>query len=235
AYFGRPRRINSVTEALVLLGFVNVRNVLISASVGHILFDGAKSYGLEPGVLWEHSVGVAHTAQILTKKFDVRKYDVAFSAGLLHDIAKIVIDRSLKVDAKADFLNAVTTTGEIEAETELLGANHAEIGSRICERWNLPIEIVEAVGFHHNPGDYEGKNRLPSLVSASNICSKAVLFGGGVIDDEAFAPAPLGTFVPDAFTMKKLSEDLPAIIASSRDLLEGTSEDVTTPAKPTGK
>jgi putative nucleotidyltransferase with HDIG domain len=235
AYFGLPRRINSVTEALVLLGFVNVRSVLISASVGHILFDGAKSYGLEPGVLWEHSVGVAYSSQILTRKIDVRKYDVAFSAGLLHDIAKIVIDRSLKDDAKADLLNAISSAGEIEAETDMLGASHAEIGGRICERWNLPIEIVEGVGFHHNPGAYEGDSRLPSVVAAANLCSKTVLCGNGVLDEEAFTSAPQGTHVPDAYTLRKLSEDLPAIIASSKDLLEGTSEDITSRTTPTQK
>jgi putative nucleotidyltransferase with HDIG domain len=235
AYFGLPRRINGVTEALVLLGFVNVRNVLISASVGHILFDGAKSYGLEPGALWEHSVGAAHTAQILTRKVDIRKYDVAFSAGLLHDIAKIVIDRSLKGDAKAELLSAINTVGEIEAETEMLGASHADVGSRICQRWNLPVEIVEAVGFHHDPGAYTGNNRLPSIVAASNLCSRAVLSGTGVICDDLFARAPEGMFVPDALTLRKLSEDLPAIVASSRDLLEGTTEDITSRAKPAEK
>jgi putative nucleotidyltransferase with HDIG domain len=235
AYFGLPRRISSVTEALVLLGFVNVRSVLISASVGHILFDGAKSYGLERGVLWEHSVGAAYTAQMVTKKIDIRKYDVAFSAGLLHDIAKIVIDRSLRDEAKADLLRAINATGEIEAETEMLGANHAEIGGRICERWNLPAEIVEAVGFHHNPGGYEGTDRLPSIVAAANLCSKAVLGGTGMIDEELFASAPQGTFVPDALTLRKLSEDLPAIIASSKDLLEGTTEDITGSVQPTQK
>ena len=235
AYFGLPRRINGVTEALVLLGFVNVRNVLISASVGHILFDGAKSYGLEPGALWEHSVGAAHTAQILTRKVDIRKYDVAFSAGLLHDIAKIVIDRSLKGDAKAELLSAINTVGEIEAETEMLGASHADVGSRICQRWNLPVEIVEAVGFHHDPGAYTGNNRLPSIVAASNLCSRAVLSGTGVICDDLFARAPEGVFVPDALTLRKLSEDLPAIVASSRDLLEGTTEDITSRAKPAEK
>lgn len=235
AYFGLPRRINGVTEALVLLGFVNVRNVLISASVGHILFDGAKSYGLEPGALWEHSVGAAHTAQILTRKVDIRKYDVAFSAGLLHDIAKIVIDRSLKDDAKAELLSAINTVGEIEAETEMLGASHAEFGSRICQRWNLPAEIVEAVGFHHDPGAYTGNDRLPSIVAASNLCSRAVLSGTGVICEDLFASAPEGVFVPDALTLRKLSEDLPAIVASSRDLLEGTTEDITSSAKPAEK
>jgi putative nucleotidyltransferase with HDIG domain len=235
AYFGLPRRISSVTEALVLLGFVNVRSVLISASVGHILFDGAKSYGLEPGVLWEHSVGAAYTAQMLAKKIDVRKYDVAFSAGLLHDIAKIVIDRSLKDDAKADLLSSINDIGEIDAEAEMLGANHAEIGARICERWNLPVEIVEAVGFHHNPSAYEGKDRLPSIVAASNVTSKAVLYGVGVVDEEVFQSAPPGTFVPDSMSLKKLSEDLPGIIASSRDLLEGTTEDITPSVPPARK
>lgn len=232
AYFGLPRRIHSVTEALVLLGFVNVRNVLISASVGHILFEGAPSYGLEPGVLWEHSVGVAHAAQILTRRNDVRKYDVAFSAGLLHDIAKIVIDRSLRREVKAELLAAIKTIGEIEAETEMLGASHAEIGSRICTRWNLPAEIIEAVGFHHNPSGYEGPNILPSIVAAANLCSTASLAGRSDAGLGIFVDAPQGTYVPDLAALTKLLEDLPGIVASSRELLEGTSEDITGQVRP---
>ena len=231
AYFGLPRRINSVTEALVLLGFVNVRNVLISASVGHILFEGARSYGLEPGKLWEHSVGVAYTAQMFTKKIDVRKYDMAFSAGLLHDVAKVVIDKSLKGEARDELAAAIGAVGEVEAETEMLGASHAEIGSRICARWNLPEEIVEAVGFHHTPGGYEGMNKLPSIVAGSNICCKAVL-GVGDIAADLFGSAPQGTYVPGAADLEKLAQDLPSIIASSKELLEGTSEDITGRAEP---
>jgi putative nucleotidyltransferase with HDIG domain len=235
AYFGLPRRINSVTEAIVLLGFVNVRNVLISASVGHILFEGAPSYGLEPGALWEHSVGVAHAAQILTRKNDVRKYDVAFSAGLVHDVAKIVIERSLRGTAGDELKAAIANVGELEAETEVLGATHAEVGARICTRWNLPVEIVEAVAYHHNPAASECPSRLPAIVAASNLLSKAAMASPGVSSEAAFTGAPDGTFLPGQPTLKKLLDDLPGIIASSRDLLEGTTEDITGSAGSTKK
>ena len=236
AYFGLPRRINSVTEALVLLGFVNVRNVLISASVGHILFEGAPSYGLEPGMLWEHSVGVAHAAQILTRRNDVRKFDVAFSAGLLHDVAKIVIDRSLRGEARGELLAAIKAFGEIEAETEMLGATHAEIGSRICTRWNLPVEIVEAVGFHHNSRRL--RRPQPSSVDCGGLQPLQQGRAGrpGRSGQEASSPTPpMAPTCPICRLSRKLFEDLPGIIASSRELLEGTSEDITGRAEPTKK
>jgi putative nucleotidyltransferase with HDIG domain len=208
--------------------------VLISASVGHILFDGAKAYGLEPGVLWEHSVGAAYTAQMLTRKVDIRKYDVAFSAGLLHDIAKIVIDRSLKDEGKAELLSGINSVGELQAESEIIGATHAEIGRRMCERWSLPPEIIESVGFHHNPSAYEGSDPLPAIVAASNLCSTAVLYGTGGIGEDIFASTP-GAFLPDAAMLRKLSDELPAIIASSKELLEGTTEDITGKVEPPKK
>ena len=235
AYFGLPRRISSITEAIVLLGFVNVRNVLISASVGHILFEGAPSYGLKPGMLWEHSVGAAHAAQILTRRDDVRKYDVAFSAALLHDVAKIVIDKSLGEEARGELRAAIAAAGELEAEGEMLGATHAEIGGRICTRWNLPAEIVDAVGYHHGPSACEGAARLAGIVAASNLLSKAALAGPDGPGLDVLADAPDGTYVPEQPILKKLLGDLPGIVASSRDLLEGTSEDITDSVRPEQK
>ena len=224
AYFGLPRQVHNVTEALVLLGFANVKNVLISASVGNILFDGVQSYGMPAGKLWAHSVGAAYGAQILSRKVEVRLYSMAFSAGLLHDVGKVAIDRALGREERRYLFDLVRTMDELEAERQVVGITHAEVGSQICRKWNLPNEITEAVGCHHLPAQCELGRNLAGLVSTANICARILLADTGEIMPRDFDSAPAGTHRPDGQMLRRLSDDLPSIIASSRELLRGMSE-----------
>jgi putative nucleotidyltransferase with HDIG domain len=222
AYFGLPRRVHNVTEALVLLGFANVRNVLISASVGHILYDGLAAYGLETGRLWEHSVGVAYGAQILSRRVSVQIYSMAFSSGLLHDVGKVAIERALDDDDKLRLLRLIRSGTTQEAEIDVVGVAHAEVGVEICKNWNLPSDIVEAVGFHHAPASSD--RQLAGVVSAANHCTNLLLSGSTEVTQSDMLGAPRGVYVPDAKCLEELSRDLPLMISSSRQLIEGTSE-----------
>jgi putative nucleotidyltransferase with HDIG domain len=224
AYFGLPRRVHNVTEALVLLGFANVRNVLISASAGPILFDGVKSYGMAAGRLWEHSVASAYATQMLSRAADVRAYNMAFSAGLLHDVGKVAIDKVLDEEGSRTLLERIRSRGEAQAEREIVGVTHGEIGQMICKRWNLPPEIGDAIGHHHQPQSAECGSNLARIVAAANHCARLLLSGREAVTPADFATAPRGTFIPDRAPLKKLAEDLPGIIASSRELLQGMSE-----------
>jgi putative nucleotidyltransferase with HDIG domain len=224
AYFGLPRRVHNVTEALVLLGFANVRDVLISASAGPVLFDGVKCYGLGVGRLWEHSVGSAYATQMLSRKADVRVYGMAFSAGLLHDVGKAAIDKVLDAGASADMLELIRSKGETEAEIEIIGVTHARIGKEICHRWNLPPEIADAIGDHHNPESSGSRSKLVCIIAAANHYVKLLLGGHDRITAADFRAAPTGTYTPDEASLGRLAEDLPAIIASSHELLHGMSE-----------
>jgi putative nucleotidyltransferase with HDIG domain len=224
AYFGLPRRVHNVTEALVLLGYTNVRNVLISASAGHLLCGVVESYGFEAGRLWEHSVGSAYGAQMLSRKADVRVYSMAFSAGLLHDVGKVAIDRALDDEARKQMCALVTSIGEKSAEKQIVGLTHAEVGGEICRRWNLPPEIIEAVAYHHAPACCESGSKLPGIVAAANQCTKILIEGHTALTPANLASAPSGSYMPDAGTLGKLSEDLPAMITSAKELIQGITE-----------
>lgn len=222
AYFGLPRRVYNVTEALVLLGFANVRNVLISASVGHILYDGLEAYGFEAGQLWEHSVGVAYGSQILSRRVSVHLYSMAFSGGLLHDVGKVAIERALDACQKQHLRCLASSRGAEQAEIEIVGATHSDVGAEICNNWNLPPEIAEAVGFHHKPAS--SKQQLAGIVCAADYCTSLILSGRGEIAPEDLNGAPQGVYIPDRDRLKDLSRDLPLMLSSARQLVEGASE-----------
>jgi HD-like signal output (HDOD) protein len=225
AYFGLPRKVSNVTEALVLLGWANVRIVLISASVGPILCRGLKSYGMEEGVLWEHSVGSAFAAQMLSRDLPPGIYNMAFTSGLLHDVGKVAIDMQMRGDLRKQFIELVSSVGPAVAEREITGYTHSEIGEYLCNRWNLPEDIAEAIKFHHEPLDAEGK--LPAVVASADFISNALLMEDREVSVADFKAAPEGTLVPRAEMLSKVMEEIPAMIASSRELLGGTSEVVT--------
>ncbi len=222
AYFGLPRRVYNVTEALVLLGFANVRNVLISASVGHILYDGLAAYGLEAGRLWEHSVGVAYGAQILSRHVSVQIYSMAFSGGLLHDVGKVAIDRALDDEDKQRLLKLIRSGTTRQAEIDVVGVTHPEVGVEICKNWNLPSDIVEAVEFHHEPASSD--QQLAGVVCAANHCTNLLLNGSTLVTQSDMRRAPRGVYIPDSKCLEELSRDLPLMISSSRQLIEGASE-----------
>jgi putative nucleotidyltransferase with HDIG domain len=225
AYFGLPRKVSNVTEALVLLGWANVRIVLISASVGPILCRGLKSYNMEEGVLWEHSVGSAFATQMLSKDLAPAIYNMAFTSGLLHDVGKVATDMQLRGELRKQFADIASTSGPEVAEKEVVGYTHSEIGEYLCTRWNLPEEIAEAIRFHHEPSSSESK--LPGAVAAADVLSNILLKEGREVTVSDFERAPQGTFVPKADMLARVMEELPTVIASSRELLGGTSEVVT--------
>jgi HD-like signal output (HDOD) protein len=272
AYFGLPRRVYNVTEALVLLGFANVRSVLVSASVGNILCRKLAAYGLEAGSLWEHSVGAAYASQMLARKIDARVYSMAFSAGLLHDVGKVAIDHALDPNARTTLSEGVKSAFDVPrhprsgashavsreernevrpgawhrtsplpcgrqrlqpeaewrrmdtVETEIVGATHAEVGSEVCRRWNLPEEIVEAVAFHHHPGDAPSHATLAAIVAMADHCVALLGDGRTVLTPSDFTWLPRGIRLPDQALLNRLTRDLPEMISSSRQLLEGTTE-----------
>ncbi|MBN2163966.1 MAG: HDOD domain-containing protein [Pontiellaceae bacterium] len=180
AYFGFARSIHSVNEAVVRLGLKSIRRMLylsISSGVSHKAVQG---YDLPPKELWHHLATSAVCTEILAKKTGTEASEVAFTAALLHDVGKMVLGSYLAVDAAPILKLAQEQNMSFdEAETEVLGINHAEIGAELLTRWNLPDAIIETVRWHHDPDSYpdEDKNNV-DLVHLSDAIS--IMAGTGL-------------------------------------------------------
>jgi putative nucleotidyltransferase with HDIG domain len=177
------------------LGFQTVRNMVLSSTIDQVLkgYD-LSMYNYERGGLGKHSFATAVASQVISKQLRPGLRDTAFTAGLLHDVGKIILGKYIQ-DHKNDLL--ALSESEIvtrEAEKGFFGADHAEVGARIADNWNFPQELTLAIGFHHKPEDAKGRPLLAVIVClADNICLR---LGDGLLS--ACVERPLGEYVVES-------------------------------------
>lgn len=181
AFYGIPRRITTVAEATVFLGFKTLKSAVLTASLSGMLQRKLSGYVLERGELWKHSLSVAFSAQTLAKKTRFPRPEVAYTAGLLHDIGKLILDTYLKASYR-EVLERVDRTGStfLEAEEEILGFNHAAVGAQLTEHWGFPSSLVETIGFHHQPDLATKDPSLCAIVHLADWLSVTLGIGMGV-------------------------------------------------------
>ncbi len=181
AYYGFPRRIRTVTEATVLLGFQTIKSLALAASVSEVLSREMQGYALQAGELWRHSQAVAISCRMIAKAVKFRNQEEAYTAGLLHDIGKVILNQHLK-EAYREVVQAIESNGTSfpEAEESILGFTHAQVGSRIAEKWNLPEALVEAIACHHEPSAARIDPMLTAIVHLGDAVVMMMGIGLGV-------------------------------------------------------
>jgi len=177
--YGFPRRIATVTEAVTILGFNAVRNLLLSSSVVDLL-AAEETPEFSPRALWEHAVGTAVGASRIAAYLRHEAQEELFVAGLLHDVGKLVLFHCQPKDygaalqaARADDLPLRT------GEQRVFGAGHDQVGRLLAERWKLPVRLGEAVGYHHRPDLAQVAVREATMVHAADVIAHALQLGSG--------------------------------------------------------
>jgi len=178
-YFRLSQKITSVNHAMVIIGFNTVKNMAISiAAIGILRLKTVAGFDLEAFLL--HSLSTATIAKLFAKSMRVppkESFDY-FLSGLLHDFGKIVFAHFKPLD----FQQALRIAREKgiplhKAETEIFNIDHAQVGSILGEKWNLPSNLIEAMKDHHRR-DCAGA-LLTDVVSASNQISRELKIGEG--------------------------------------------------------
>lgn len=147
--YGFPRRITTVRLAISLLGNDAVRELLVAATLYELLHTGPSS-PLEPGLFWRYCLYCAAAARCLARHLGYRLAGEAFTAGLLHDIGVLLIATYLPAEFLAIKRHQQSTAiPYTEAEYAVLGTTHAELGSWLAERWQLPTLLTAAIAYHH--------------------------------------------------------------------------------------
>lgn len=181
AYYGYARRIASVTDAVVLLGFNTIRSIVMAAAVSEMLSKKYEGYALEEGELWRHSQACALISRTVARRARFMQLDAAYTAGLLHDIGKVILNHFMKTAYHE--VVALVETGEVPfmlAEEEVLGFTHALVGAKVAEKWNLPPDLVEAIALHHIPDKAEFNKKLTAIVHISDAICLSMGIGVGV-------------------------------------------------------
>ncbi len=179
----RGQGIASLRDAVIRIGNGAIADMAMSLTVGKMLAIRKTVYCPDPNALWRHAVQCALACRYLSGHCEDTpwKPDVAFTAGLLHDIGKMVINAAPVAD-NARIVTLMEDNGMTmaDAELEALGSDHAEIGGLILERWNLPAEISNAIRFHHAP-EFD-RSGFANLIHLGNECAK-VTAGSKAWDD----------------------------------------------------
>lgn len=154
AHFGLSRRIESVQEAVVLIGLNSILDVVLLQAASGRLKRAQAGYELAAGELWKHSAVSAILARKIAEKLKADNVNRIFTCALLKDIGKLVLNQY--VSAAADEIQRLVCQDEYcfhDAEREVLGIDHAELGGRIAERWNFSADMAFVIRNHHLPDE----------------------------------------------------------------------------------
>ena len=186
AYYGFPRRISTVRDAVVLLGFRAVRSTTLATCLIDAMPGGKV---LDEAAFWRFSVSVGMLAELLARAEGVAP-DEAFTAGVLHGIGRLALDQRLPDGLEHAVRHAQQHELTLpDAELDVLGYTDAQLGAALCERWALPAPLVEAVAGHML--DVE---QLPPRGSLTSVVVRARVFvrSSGLSDGvEVALEAPL--------------------------------------------
>lgn len=213
AYYGFPRRIGTVVEAVIILGFSTIRNLVLAASVHNLLNREVPGYQLGQGELWRHSIACAMTTRTLARRVRFPSPDQAFIAGLLHDIGKVVLSIYVS-EVYSEIIKKVheAQVPFAQAEEEILGFTHSSVGAKVADKWNLPVSLVEAIAFHHSPDSAKENPKLTSLIHVAD--AMCMMMGIGLGGDGLCYP-----LVPSAFSLLGLKpEDVEGVMGELGDL-----------------
>ncbi len=177
AYYGFPRRVSTISEAVVILGFSTTRSVVWSVILSSTLKKPVLGYALPEGALWRHSVAVAVGSKLILQHANVKGVNMeeAFVAGLIHDIGKLLL--ATYVAGAYEEIVKVIAEGKTfdEAERQVLGYDHAIVGAMAAEKWNLPDIYVDAIKYHHRP--QETDNLMAKVVHLADYIAYSMGWG----------------------------------------------------------
>ncbi len=155
AYYGVPRKIDSLRMALVVMGMDEISNLVTTASILKAFPDDSGSDDWDPKYFWFHSAAVAELTVGLYDVLNLPKSTGAYVAGILHDVGQLMLHQYFnKYRVACTDYSKKEDVPSFRAELELLGVDHGHIGAWLIQRWNLPEEISIAVAQHHiRPAD----------------------------------------------------------------------------------
>jgi putative nucleotidyltransferase with HDIG domain len=178
SFYGFPKQINSISRAIVILGFQKVRSLAMTTST--ISAFKGKNIGIDMNLFWGHCLGTAICAEATAKHFGLRETDDAFIAGLLHDVGKLVTAICFKEEAMKIYTLINEKNMWIrDAEAEVMEIDHAKIGFWLMKKWNLPENILSVVRFHHKPTLSRQSAPLVHVVHVADALCRSLGVGSG--------------------------------------------------------
>lgn len=146
SFYGCQRQIQTLSHAIVVLGFGTLKSLVVAASVKQVY----QPYGLTEKMLWEHSFGAGLAARIIAKETRMASTEEAFLGGLFHDIGKIIMNTMSSTQFHEVMQKCYNDGLTFEdAERQVYSYTHSEVGGLVIKKWNFPDALMYAVLNHH--------------------------------------------------------------------------------------
>jgi HD-like signal output (HDOD) protein len=146
SFYGCQRQIQTLSHAIVVLGFATLKSLVVAASVKQVY----QPYGLTEKMLWEHSFGAGLAARLISKETRLVSEEEAFLGGLFHDIGKIIMNTLDKQQFQSAMQRCYNDGISFEAaERQVYPYTHSEVGGLVIKKWNFPDMLMHAVLNHH--------------------------------------------------------------------------------------
>jgi putative nucleotidyltransferase with HDIG domain len=181
-FYGMSGKISSIHHAAVALGYKTLSELTAITAFSGLLGKKLSGYGYNSDELWKHSLAVALASKIIAEKINPELTHEALTAGLIHDIGKLILDPYVleKREAFDQFMEGGNQTC-LKAEKQILGFDHAEIAFEICKSWKFPDPLAHSIKYHHCPSQ-SNEDKMAFILHLADYI--AVLSGAGYdLDD----------------------------------------------------
>ena len=200
AYFGMKSPTKSLGNAIMRIGFNNVKNVAIGVSLMTVMGDGSKDPVLDYNRIFNHSVTVGFNARMMTKEIKSRISEEILMDGILHDIGYLILSKYFTEEYRKVLEDYKQTGSLLASEESVFGFTHADIGHWLAEKWKLPANVMDTILYHHNPSlAKKNMKRVAMIHIADYISSKNMM----AVTKES----PNYPLDPGALSILELSED----------------------------
>lgn len=222
AAYGLRTSVDSIHKAIGLLGFNEVRNLAVTASVAEIFRQEELVGAYQRRGLWKHMVSVAIIARMVALRSGIKSFEEVFMGGLLHDLGIILIDQYLH----ADFVKMMKSLPEDKTlwmhEREVFGFDHTQLGARVGENWRFPASSIAVIRFHHDPQRAKPENRsLVQVVEVANfLCAKKKISSVGTRPLPSPDPASLATLKLGRQELGVMWQDMDKELDRHKSLIE---------------
>jgi putative nucleotidyltransferase with HDIG domain len=176
--FAAKQPIASLDHAIVFLGQEHLIKLVISAAIQGYFDQSGQGYALCKGGIYHHALGCAHVAEIIAKRTKLAESTMAYTAGLVHDIGKVVLDQYVSSAYPLFYRRVMERTEDvIHIEKRLFNTDHTKVGFLLACRWSFPDLLADAIRHHHHPGNADKNAELAKIVYLADLLMSRFLTG----------------------------------------------------------
>lgn len=171
AFYGREKAVESIDQALNVIGMQRLRDIVLGTAAIDT-FNGIPNELISMEDFWMHSLYCAIASRLLAKNIANKNAETVFIAALLHDIGQLVLFHEKPEASRQALLMTIEDVNEpdmVEAEQQIFGFNHCQVGAALAEQWSLPDMLLNSILYHHNPENAPVYQQEVALVHIGNI------------------------------------------------------------------